>query len=219
MPWLARTELLAIDRSDEMIAAIWPGDISGNRKAVCANWLAFPETAGEYDAVLGDGVFALFSFPAGFRELAAQAHRALNHEGILIVRLFVRPPQTETVETVLDDLRSGAIGNFHVFKFRLAMALQPDSRSGVRMQDVFAAWEATRLAPDDLATSLGWSRNAINTIEQYRNKSARLSFPTLEEFTSAVSDYFSVAESCVPTYEMGDRCPLLCFRRRATFGS
>ena len=55
------------------------------------------------------------------------------------MRCFVLPEDREDVETVLADLAVGRTGGFHAFKWRLAMALQPDPQRGVVLADV---WES-----------------------------------------------------------------------------
>lgn len=216
LAWPEGTDLLAVDRSGEMIEFVWPGDVDGRRRAVCANWLEYPGTAPEYDLVIGDGVFTLLDFPRGYRALARQAQRILNHQGLLITRLFVQPVQSETVETVVADFRAGRIGNFHVFKFRLAMALQPDVAAGVRLAEIYAAWHAVAsdIDIDELTARPGWSRGALSTIEHYRGENSRLSFPTLMEFESTITDFFERVDCRFPAYEMGERCPIVCYRRR-----
>ena len=81
----------------------------------------------------------------------------------------------------------GAISNFHAFKWRLAMALQPDSQQGVRLGDVWDAWNGSGIDPGALPQP-GWSGRAVATIRFYREKDARLYFPTAREFRDVLED-------------------------------
>ena len=47
-------------------------------------------------------------------------------DGLFAVRTLIRPDEPEPVAVVLDNLRAGRIGNFHVFKWRLNMARHGD---------------------------------------------------------------------------------------------
>ncbi|MCE9592045.1 MAG: hypothetical protein K8S99_16175 [Planctomycetes bacterium] len=214
MAWPAGMELTAVDRVQEMIDHVWPGDIAGRRAAVCGDWLEYPADHGGYRAVVGDGVFSLMDYPDGHRLLAAKAHALLDAGGVLVVRLFAQGAKRETPAAVLDDLRAGRIGSFHIFKFRLAMALQRSAQAGVRMGDIFEAWVRAEIDPDALAASTGWSREVIATIDHYRDKDSRLIFPTPGEFHAVVGETFDRLDCRFPTYEMGDRCPTVYYRKR-----
>lgn len=213
MTWPTGTELLALDRSEEMIQFVWPGDVEGQRKAVCRDWLDPLLTAGGFDVVIGDGVFTLLRFPRDYASLVEQAHRALRPDGVVITRLFTRPETAETTNEVVDDLLAGRIGSFHVFKFRLAMSTQAGATTGVRMGDVYDAWCETGIDPDDLQALTGWSRGSISTIDQFRDKDGRLFFPTLAEFETVLDKRFRRTGFQLPGYEMGDRCPLVRYRK------
>jgi hypothetical protein len=215
MNWPAATDLLALDRSEEMIEFVWPGDLPGRRRAQQANWLEFPPPEQQFDLVIGDGVFPLLDFPLGQRSLVRQAHGGLKDQGALITRLFLQLETPETVANVVRDLHAGKIGNFHVFKFRLAMAYQHDAESGVAMGDVYDQWEQLGIGVEELSRKTGWSRESIETIYHYQGKAARLAFPTLSQFETAIGEFFERLELWTPAYELGDRSPVVCYQRRS----
>ena len=111
------------------------------------------------------------------------------------------------------DARAGAIGNFHVFKWRVAMALQADSTAGVCVHDIWQAWADSAIDPARLAQP-GWSADAVETIRFYREQPGRLYFPTLQEFRELLAQFFddSRIEVRVPRYELGERCPWIVAR-------
>jgi SAM-dependent methyltransferase len=214
MPWPGGAMLVAVERSEQMVSLVWPGDVPGRRHAVSANWLRLPLPDAAFAVAVGDGSYCNVDYPDGFDALNAGVRRVLMPGGVFVMRFWVRPVQRETPADVWADLDSGAIGSFHVFKFRLAMAMHPDAGPGVRLADVYQAWADARIGPADLARRTGWPIDAINTIELYRDKQAHLSFPTLPQLKATIDPHFQVIEYTVPQYELGDRSPILVLRKR-----
>jgi len=215
MAWPPRTELLAIDRSRPMLERVWPGDIDGQRRAVCTDWFDFAWDAARRDVVVGDGIFALLDFPRQYRTLAASIHAALAPDGVFVTRLFLQTPQVETPDAVFADLLANRIGSFHAFKLRLAMAMQESATAGVRMGDVYAAWQSANIDSATLATITGWSRASIETIRPWADKQSRLSFPLAAEMDAAMSELFDRRAERTLAYELGERCPVVAYHPRA----
>ncbi len=209
----ARTRLLAAERSEPMIRGIWPGN-TATRTAVRCNWLDLPGADCSFDIVLGDGCFNCMDFPLGYRALFASLHRVLARDGMLMMRLFVRPSGREDIDSIFADLQRVKISSFHVFKWRLAMALQQSTAAGIVVNEIYEAWAARGIRPADLAARLGWSEVAINTIAAYNGMSTRLSFPTLEEVRAAQAEHFEEVFVRVPGYDLGERCPMFALKPR-----
>lgn len=212
MTWPVGTQLLAVDQSEAMVRYIWPGDIDGRRRAEVGNWLALPQPDGWFDVVVGDGYFCCMSYPDGYRALAASIHRVLKDQGTLIIRFFVRPEASDTPQDVFDDLTAGRIGSFHAFKWRLAMALQPSSREGVRLDDIWKTWINAGIDKDALIALTGWPEEAIDTMNFYRGQEPHWSFPTLKEVRTILLESFEEIAVYVAGYELAERCPMLVFR-------
>lgn len=214
MAWPDETELVAADRSEPMIQRVWPGDVGGRRKAVCADWFDLSSGSDTYDVVIGDGTFTILDYPGQYRALAATVRDVLASDGIFISRFFLRPAMSETAETVFDDLLANRIATFHGFKFRLAMALQESADSGVRMGDVYSAWRSAAIDLDSLMAMTGWPAGAIETIRLYEGKDSRLSFPSAAEMDAAMSEHFEKIDKHYLPMQMGERCPIVSYRRR-----
>jgi hypothetical protein len=214
LDWPPRSELLAADRSIEMVRLVWPGDVPGRRRAECADWFTLLSHAGPFDVVIGDGSFNTLTFPDGLVAIARLIHRALRADGILVIRLFVEPERRETAAGVFADLQRHAIGSFAVFKFRLAMALQSGSGGGVRLAEVWQVWHDAGIDEAGLRAATGWPLEVIRTIETYRDSPGVLTFPTRRQAEDALGELFAVEWESVPNYEMGDRCPTLVLRSR-----
>ena len=60
----------------------------------------------------------------------------------------------------------------------------------------------------------GWTLDAVRTLEAYRNATARYNFCTLPEVRSLLSPQFEFLGAALPGYELGERCPIVSFRRR-----
>jgi SAM-dependent methyltransferase len=215
MAWPRETELVAVERSQEMIGCIWPGHNDAWRQVQVGDWLHLPLPDSSQDIVIGDGCFNLMGSPDGYRALAASLHRVLAAKGIFIMRFFVQTEQRESAGHVLAELKAGRIGSFHAFKWRLAMALQTDIQSGVQMKDIWQAWADAAIDRAALIDATGWQQATIDTIDLYRDKESRHAFLTLDEVRATMSEYFEATSIYIPTYELGERCPTLTFSPRA----
>ncbi|MGH8671833.1 MAG: methyltransferase domain-containing protein [Burkholderiales bacterium] len=211
--WLKRTDLLALDLSHAMLHNVWPGSRLA-AVAACADWARMPLADGSRDVVVGDGCYTLLGYPQGYREVTTEVRRVLSADGLFIMRFFVRPDQPEPLENVWFDLRAGCIGNFHILKWRLAMALHGSLEEGVRLADVWEAWSTSVPDHTALGESLHWPVEEIATIDAYRGVAARYTFPTLAEARATLSAAFSEIGCHVPSYELGQRCPTLVMSAR-----
>jgi SAM-dependent methyltransferase len=212
MTWPEGASVLAVDRERAMLDALFvPGR---GRAAVTGDWLALPLDAGTIEIVVGDGCLTLFAFPGTYAAFAAELARVLTPEGLLLLRLFVAPDRPEPLAAIARSLASPDPGDtFDALKWRIAMAIQPASRT-VRVADIRAAFD--ELVPDRaaLAARTGWRRDVIDHIDVYRDSSATYSFPTLDETRAALAPALVERACHVPTYPLGDRCPTLVLARR-----
>jgi len=213
MAWPCAVQLTAMDRAEGMVKKVWPGDIPGVREAAVGNWLEPGLPPGSQHVVIGDGGFGFFDYPAGQRALALGLRRLLQPEGLFVYRHYAQAMRRERLADVVDAARHGHIASFHTFKWRVAMALQRDSRQGVRLDDIWRACTEAALDSSELPQP-GWSQTATSTIRFYRGRDARLYFPTLDEFRDVLKDAFQDIEVEFPTYELGERCPILTARPR-----
>lgn len=212
MTWPAGTSLLALDHSLPMIRAVWPRPLRS--VAVQGNWCRMPLRSGSIALAAGDGCYSMFAFPDGYRAFSGELRRVLAPEGRLVIRVFASPAIPEDVAAVERDLWSGQIGNFHVFKWRLAMALQRTAAEGVCLDDLHRAFSALCPSPAALTEKLGWSAASVGTIEAYRGSATRYTFPSLNELRAALAADFRERSCHVPAYELGERCPTLVLEAR-----
>lgn len=205
--WPAGTHLVACDLSVPMLQHVWPGFPGPGKGAICASWLQLPLAHASRDLVVADGSFNLFPYPERCLLLLDAARQLLAIGGFVLLRVFCRPEAGETPAAVLADLQAGRIGNFHIFKFRLAMSLVRSTAEGVKLADVWECWHKQGPRPEELTARLGWSAPIVGTIEAYQGQQTRYYFPTRAEFAGLMRERFEDVESWLPPYEMGDRCP------------
>ena len=210
--------MVAADNSLMMIGSVWPGNTPVHQ-VICADWRRLPLRQGVFDLVLADGSLSMQSYPEGFGLLGAGIAACLKPGGAFIVRAFCRPEIAEPVEAVFADMRARRIGNFNVFKWRLAMAVQGDHPSrAVCLADI---WETCRRHVGNheaLAAATGWPIDVIGAIDAHRNSEVRYSFPAVSETIQALAQYFDCVEKLSGHYELAERCPLLVFVRRIGSG-
>lgn len=206
--------LYAVDQSAPMISAVWPGD-GPLRRALQGDWLALDLEDRSVDIALGDGCLTLLDFPNGHRRLSASLGRVLVPGGLFSIRSFCRPEPAESLEAVLDALFAKRIGNFHAFKWRLAMALHGDDATrGVHLADVWRTFRERCGGAAEIAQRCGYPIDEVLTIDNYREASASYSFATVAEVVSQFEAEFELIERWHGSYELSERCPLLLFRRR-----
>ena len=134
--------------------------------------------------------------------------------GLLSLRLFCRGEPSETLEQVISDAFAGKVGNFNVFKWRLMLALQGDATRGVRLADAYRTFVERTGGAAALTSRTGWPEAIIGSIEGYRDIDERYSYSTEREVETCLAQDFELMETWHPSYELGDRCPHLSFRRR-----
>jgi SAM-dependent methyltransferase len=213
--WPKDIDLLAVERVRVMIDSTWPGD-TDSRWAICANWLQAPFADESFDLAIGDGCLTAVGFPDELPRLLASVHRCLRRDGYLMLRLFCRPDVAETPDAVIAALHSGAIGSFHAFKWRLAMAVQGKADApDVAVDAVWQIWNAARIDAQALAEARGWTLAQVGTMEFYRGSPARYNFMRFDETIRHLQRAgFALVATRTGNYELGERCPHVLLRKR-----
>lgn len=213
MPWPQGTDILAMDRSQAMIDFVWPGP---KEAALCANWLSPPLRNGSRDIVLCDGGLHLISYPHEQGLLVDSLRNVLSEGGLCILRLFVPPRHRESPGAVLRDLLDGGVASPNLLKLRLGMAMMDNPEAGVAVRDVWHAFHGAAPDLEALAAKIGWSIEPARLISAYRDSDARYHFVTLDQAADLFCRQpggFARLGTRVPSYELGERCPLVVFRR------
>lgn len=215
--WPQQVVVRAFDHSAAMIATIWQPHPHVASSVTLARWQKLPVPTRSIRAAVGDASFnalpSLSDYPEVFSELA----RILEPEGIVCMRMFLRPDQPESPKAIADDAYGGRIQSFHVLKWRIAMTLAQAPTYSVAVEDILAAFES--MFPDrrELAKNAKWSLDVINTIDAYSGASTRLNFPTLQALVDTCAPSFHITDKMVPDYELGACCPTLHLRLSNSF--
>lgn len=205
--WTEDFLLTAVDASEVMIHAVWPGD-APNRQAVQASWLELPFADGACDLIVSDGGLVPLAAPGQLAALGRELHRVLRPTGRVVMRHFIRPVPAESPTDLARALEAGDIQGFHELKLRLVMALG-EAPSGIRLADVWDCFQ--QLFPDReaLTARLGCPLEVIATIDAYRDRAARYVFPGLAELAQTFPR-FSLAVGPAGHYPFASCCPVFC---------
>jgi SAM-dependent methyltransferase len=206
--------VVAVDKNPSMVANLWPGN-NDRRCAVVGNWLNTNFAADVFDCCVGDGSLNAVRYPDEMRLLCSEVARVLRSGGKIVLRVFIMPDATETMEAVQQSAIGGKFRSFHGFKWRLAMAIAGQANQpSIEMRRVFDAFSRMFPDRDRLVAITGWSRDEIDTIDILQDSVAISSFPTRGQLLSVVSAAF-VNSRLVPvgTYEAAELCPLLVAER------
>lgn len=206
--------LVACDNDATMIAANWPGD-DERRQALRADWLHLPLADRTVDGVIGDGSLSTLDYPRQYTALFDGLARVLVPGGRVVLRLYRRPDEAESVAAVCAAAAAHAIENFHAFKWRLAMALVAAAGSpNIAVAAIHAAFSRAFPARGRLASLSGWARADIDTIDAYAESPVSYSFPNATELLATIPASFDrVAFVPSGTYALAERCPLLVLER------
>ncbi len=214
MAWPPGSQLVAVDRAGTMIRDVWPKTRPIASWAVCADWRDMPIGDRSRDVAFNDGGFTLVDFPDGYRRIFAGLRRVMTERGRAAIRFHIKPDRPESPAQVIDELGAGRIGSFHVFKWRLVMAVQADVRTGVRLGDVFEAWRTAVAGSMAGNAARGWPAHALELLAAYRGVDARYHFPTLAELRAETRAQFHETAVFAQDYELGERCPTIVLEPR-----
>jgi hypothetical protein len=179
-----------------------------------ANWLDMDAAFGRYSAVIGDCSINVLQSSAEIDVLLGIVHERLASNGIFACRVFERPDEAITENDLHRVIDEGVHGNFHAFKWQIAMSLAGEFGARVKAIDILARFN--RLFPDrqNIAELTGWNIEVINTIDVYEHSGLVVCFPNRQEFDDYFSAHFEQFEwkSC-GTYDLAERCPIVVARR------
>jgi hypothetical protein len=213
MRWPPNSKLLAVDKSEAVIRALWPGDIPGVREAICAPWSAIPRPRRSCDMILGDGSFIACKFPEEVIGLLQYLGELLKEGGAIAIRYFVRPNVCESVESVFDALLSSQGMAVDAFKMRLWTAMQRTVEEGVAVRDAAQLLDRYMLDSHAMQERLGWSRSAIEPFAAWSSSTSVYHFPTIDELLPVFRRHFEVVSVSFPKYELGNCAPTLVMRK------
>ena len=212
-PWAPDSVLTALDCSEAMIHAVWPGD-GPDRRAVHGDWLRTAFADASFDLVLSDAGLVVLRGRAQLRALSCELRRILRPDGRAVIRHFTRPAQPQPPAVLAQAVAAGEIRNFNELKLRLLTALPGEGADrAVSLPTVLECFN--RLFPDRgaLAAQLGCSLDIIATIDTYRGTDASYIFPSPAEVAHHCKE-FCLTNGPAGQYTLAECCPVLAFAPR-----
>jgi hypothetical protein len=213
LPLPTGSHRLAADRSQVMLAGLWPG---GQDHALPVDWSALPLPDASHDLVLCDGGFTLLQWPDQHRQVALEAARVMRVGGLLLVRVHPKPVPTETAQEILAAFLAGRVSNSSELKLRLAAALCEEPGDGVALSQVWDAFAQAVADVENLPDACGWATEDLARMRAYAGRQDRYTFPTLDQQLDALtvgSCCFTLQEIAHPAGVPGFASPILALRR------
>lgn len=213
MPWPEKTDLLAVDRSELMLRELWPGPVE---KTVCEDWTNMSLENASRDIALCDGGLVMLDYPTQLTRLVEELARVLAPGGSFITRVFTSGEAAQDPASVMRDFLSGRIGNSSILKLRLAIALEPDSITGVRLHDVWKFYDRAIPARSSLSDLTGWSSDELQFMEAYENSNEIYRFWKVDELCEIFCESngnFECTSVRTPGYELHEHMRMITFRR------
>ncbi|MFV2089608.1 MAG: hypothetical protein ACC642_03040 [Pseudomonadales bacterium] len=201
--------LTAVDKSEEMIGALWRPSKS-TQVVREANWLDMDDAFGPYTAVIGDYSINTLQSTDEIETLMRVVRARLLNGGVFACRVFERPDEPIEDQELQASIEDASHGNFHALKWQIAMSLAERFGGSVKAIEILDSFN--RLFPDrdSVAEKTGWSLDVINTIDVYEQSSMALCFPNHEEFERHFAQGFRDIEwRTSGTYDLAERCPIV----------
>jgi SAM-dependent methyltransferase len=207
-------DLTALDRTQDMIDAVWPGD-TAQRRARVGNWLKLRLPAASFASVVCDGGALAFPYPGLPTKLLREVAHVLIPGGRFVTRVYSAPDEGETLAAVRGACERGEVGSMHALKWRVAMAIVHERGAPnvpvTEIRDTIERWFPDREA---LSAKTGWPREEIDTIDSYAGSNATYGFATRRQILDIVPPDFTNARFVeAGSYELAERCPLLVLER------
>jgi methyltransferase family protein len=207
-------DLTAVDRNDNMLKHVWPGD-SLRRRACLGDWRNLQLGSNVFSSCIADGSLNAVTYPDEIVRILNGVSEALEPGGRFVCRLYATPDRCESLDDVRAAAMNGGIQSFHALKWRVAMAtVAAQHNPNIRVTAILESFE--RLFPDRkmLTQRCGWPQEIIDTIDVYRDSTDIYCFPAAGQFLSLVPSGF-VQTRLVDSgsYELAERCPLLVMDR------
>jgi len=210
MEWPGSCALVALDWSTAMIRDVWPRDgLPPGAAVIRADWHAMPLADSSREFAAGDGCYTMLGSLEAAAALNQEVSRVLTPGGTFAIRCFARGDVPIDVDQLFDELLSGEQGNFGLFRWLLAMALQGEQRIGVRLGEVWRVWHDRIPRPEELRERFNWTAGEIDSMERWARQEIRFVFPTVDELCEIAAPYFDVVGCDAPDYPDGRHFPRL----------
>jgi hypothetical protein len=215
LPWPAGTDLVTIPHAQDLLDLPRPCGPS----AAISNGVALPPES--RDIVVCDGGLNLLSFPEGHAAFNRRLREIVAPGGIVAARVCVLLPRPETVDTVVDDLRSGRVADIVELRTRLWMAAQQSASDGVSMAAIEDVVRRMLPGLPALEIALRWPPGRLGAFDPYRDRASRYHFFTLDDIRAVYCGDrggFTLETIRFPAHPLGSQYPTIVLRTSAVLG-
>ena len=213
LPWAEHTDLLAVDRSAEMLDQVWPGNAA---QSLRHDWATTDLPAASRDLALCDGGLSFFRHPDELQQLAENLGRIITPGGLLVARVYVDAAYRESAADIFAELQAGRIRNSCELKLRLWFALNPSDGSGVKLDDVWQCFQAAFPRPEELTETLSWPSSQVQSMMAYKDLQDTYYFPSVRQASEIFShsgNGFTLEACLTPDGPCHQHLKILSFRR------
>ena len=216
MRWPKGTHLVALDWAEGMLRNVFPrASTPEHCSPLRGDWREIPIANASIDLVAGDGCYSAFADFDGPAQVNSEVARVLRPGGEFSMRCHRRLDRNAPAAELFERLFAGAIGDLDMFRWLLAMAVHGDSHTGVRLGDVWRAWNERVPDVSQAQARYGWKAQAVANMEGWRDATSRYVFPSLAQLRELAEPHFELAGCDIPGYEWGEHFPRFTWRRRA----
>ena len=215
MDWPAQVRVTAVDESDSMIEAFWPGDVEGRRRLIRGDWFDFPASAESFDLIVGDGVFNIPAYPDGHRALAKRMASLLKPDGLMIVRVFTQFDQKEDPDDIVAEIRASEHFDYWSMRYRFITSLQRSAETGIYSGTLPTDRELEKrgISVDEFVAKTGHEVIPMPALPPAGMDGLLINFPTRKQFVENLAGFFRVQEEGLGEHPLAARTPVYCMRR------
>lgn len=217
LDWPNGTEITAVDRSEGMIEAFWPGDVPQQRRLVRGDWMSMPFEPDAFDFVLGDNVFNALDYPQRYRELAEVVGRILRPQGLFIVRVLCQAEPREDGYDIVEAYRAGQLTDYHQFRFRMMTASQPSAEEGLytSKESIDRTMEEHGVTMAEVYEKTGYRPpKPPPSVETAPMAPYKVTYPTADEFRRQVAHRFAIVDTRNGDHPLAHRTPVFALQRK-----
>lgn len=209
--WPHGSVIEAVDMNPWMIENVYMPHPTLKTSVTLAHWQSMPMEDKSIDLIVGDGIFTPLETKDDYDALFCEMKRVLKPGGVMIVRAFLRPVISETIDSIVKKALDGSIKYFGSLKWRIAMSMI-DAQFSVKASEIHRVFEENFPDRKKLESLSGWEAKTIETIDSYKETDSIFTFPTLNQLTNLSQNYTRIVDMRYGNYELSIRCPIVVFQ-------
>ena len=200
--------LTGVEKEKQIIDSVWPGD-EQDRSAIHEDWREMDHARYSYGNIIGDLAVTLLGNQYVIKKFHHRCMDWLKPEGIYLQRVMLRRSRVTASDLLEDD----GLG-WHAFKMKMKHHIAWHTDGPVRWEWILDLFNDTFPDRDALASSRGWTRPQVDTIDFYEGSDVVTCVLTEEQWRYICPDAARVEFIQTEGYEYAEHCPLLMWEKR-----